>query len=87
MRTLAQLDDPQQHLRLSRAHYDDLWRLREKLIALRGSETYAAAFEDPQPLISVPIATYNAAELLVERAIPSVLAQTYDRWEIVFGDG
>ena len=38
--------------------------------------------------MSVPIATFNAAELLVDRAIASVRAQTYDRWEIVVvGDG
>jgi hypothetical protein len=75
-------------LRLSRAGYDDLGGLREKLIALRRSDSYAAAFENRHPLVSVPIATFNVAELLVERAIASVRAQTYDRWEIVVvGDG
>lgn len=76
------------HWRLSSAHYDELGRLREKLIALRRSDSYAATFENRRPLISVPIATYNAAEILVERAIASVRAQTYNRWEIVIvGDG
>jgi Glycosyl transferase family 2 len=70
-------------LRLSRAEYDDIGGLREKLIALRRSDTYAATFENRHPLVSVPIATFNAAELLVDRAIASVRAQTYDRWEIV----
>jgi hypothetical protein len=75
-------------LRLSRAGYDDLGGLREKLIALRSSDSYAAAFENRHPLVSVPIATFNAAELLINRAIASVRAQTYDRWEIVVvGDG
>jgi Glycosyl transferase family 2 len=86
---VAQLQDVQsRHLRLSRAHYDDIGGLREKLIALRRSDGYAATFENRHPLVSVPIATYNAGELLVERAIASVRAQTYDRWEIVVvGDG
>ncbi len=58
------------------------------LIAVRRSDAYAATFENRRPLVSVPIATYNSADLLVERAIASVLAQTYDNWEIVVvGDG
>jgi hypothetical protein len=86
---IAELHDRQvKHVRLSQAHYDDIGRLREKLIALRRSTSYGATFENRRPLISVPIATYNAAELLVDRAIASVLAQTYDGWEIVVvGDG
>jgi Glycosyl transferase family 2 len=75
-------------LRLSRAEYDDIAGLRQRLIALRRSDTYAATFENRHPLVSVPIATFNAGELLVDRAIASVRAQTYDRWEIVVvGDG
>jgi hypothetical protein len=86
---VAQLQEIQmKQLRLSRAEYDDIGGLRQKLIALRNSETYAATFENRHPLVSVPIATLNAAELLVDRAIASVRAQTYDRWEIVVvGDG
>lgn len=87
--TIAELQSLQaEHLRLSRAHYDQIGGLREKLIALRERKSYAATFESRRPLISVPIATYNAADLLVDRAIASVLAQTYDHWEIVIvGDG
>jgi len=86
---VAELHDGQAKLlRTSRAQYDDFGALRQKLIAVRRSDAYAATFENRRPLVSVPIATYNAAELLVERAIPSVLAQTYDHWEVVVvGDG
>jgi hypothetical protein len=75
-------------LALSRAAYDDIGGLRQKLIALRNSDAYAATFENRRPLVSVPIATFNAADRLIDRAIASVRAQTYDRWEIVVvGDG
>lgn len=76
------------HLRIATAGYDDLPRLREQLRAVRRSPGYALALADPHPLVSVPIATYNRPDLLVERAIASVRAQTYDQWEIVVvGDG
>ncbi len=86
---LAELQDVQvMHFRLSRVDHDEIGRLRQQLTALRKTDAYAATFENRRPLISVPIATYNAAELLVDRAIASVRAQTYDRWEIVVvGDG
>jgi Glycosyl transferase family 2 len=75
-------------LQLARAEHDDIAGVRDKLVKLRRSEAYASVFANQTPLISVPIATYNHAELLVERAIASVQAQTYDRWEIVVvGDG
>ena len=39
------------------------------------------------PLVSVTIATWNRAAVLAERTIPSVLAQTYENFEvIVVGD-
>jgi len=43
--------------------------------------------DDLEPLISVYIPTYNRAELLMSRAVPSVLAQTYKNFElIIVGD-
>ena len=35
------------------------------------------------PLISIIIPTYNRAELLIDRALKSVLAQTYDNFEVI----
>ena len=43
---------------------------------------------DPQPLVSVLIATYNRRELLIERALRSVQQQTYRHLEVIIvGDG
>lgn len=50
---------------------------------------YEKDYKDKQekPLISVYVPTYNRAEILIERAIPSVLSQTYPNFElIVVGD-
>jgi glycosyltransferase involved in cell wall biosynthesis len=42
---------------------------------------------EAEPLVTVRIATYNRADLLVERSLASALRQTYDRLEIlVVGD-
>jgi glycosyltransferase involved in cell wall biosynthesis len=56
---------------------------RERLRALRAQPSYAAAFEDPEPLVSVLIPTYDNTELLLERSLPSVLRQSYRRLEVI----
>jgi glycosyltransferase involved in cell wall biosynthesis len=53
----------------------------------RVSEPYLAHFTRLRPLVSVCIATYNRADLLVERCLKSILGQTYENLEvIVVGD-
>jgi glycosyltransferase involved in cell wall biosynthesis len=50
---------------------------------------YDRLYADPsdKPLVSVCVPTYNRGELLIERAVSSVLAQTYTNLElIVVGD-
>ncbi|OGF71350.1 hypothetical protein A3E35_02940 [Candidatus Giovannonibacteria bacterium RIFCSPHIGHO2_12_FULL_44_22] len=43
--------------------------------------------KNEEPLISVYIPTYNRAKILMERSVPSVLAQTYKNFElIIVGD-
>lgn len=43
--------------------------------------------EEKLPLISVYIPTYNRAEILIQRSLPSILAQTYKNFElIILGD-
>lgn len=75
-------------------------RLQRQLDALKSSlDTPPALREEfiewractplpERPLVSVCVATYNRAELLADRAVASILAQTYDHLEvIVVGDG
>ncbi len=58
-------------------------RGRERLHQLRADPSYGQSYTDPDPLVSVVIATYDNRQTLRERAIPSVLAQTYQNFEIV----
>lgn len=53
----------------------------------RTSEPYLAHFTRRKPLVTVCVATYNRADLLVERCLKSILGQTYENLEvIVVGD-
>jgi hypothetical protein len=67
--------------------YDDDPTARRRLAELRGGGDYEAAFIDSDPLVSVVIPTWDRVDTLVERAIPSALAQTHANLEvIVVGD-
>src|SRR3990167_5480376 len=56
-----------------------------KLARLKFQSLYTK--EDKFPLISAYIPTYNRGELLIQRAVPSILAQTYKNFElIIVGD-
>jgi hypothetical protein len=62
-------------------------RLREQLEAVRRTPPYEAVFVDPEPLISIVIPTFDNTQLLLERSLPSVFGQTYERLDvIVVGD-
>lgn len=63
--------------------YDEEPANRRRLAGLRETEEYERAFTEPEPLVSVVIPTYTGYDTLRERAIPSVLAQTYENFEIV----
>ncbi len=64
---------------------DSLFR---DLEAHRASAAYRRVYETEHPRVSVCVATYNRAELLVRRCLPSVLSQNYPNLEIVVvGDG
>ncbi|MHB8240406.1 MAG: glycosyltransferase family 2 protein [Solirubrobacteraceae bacterium] len=82
----AQLEDGVQPV--LRAILDEEAQNRRRLYALRGERAYEEAYSDPSPLVSITLATHNRPELLVERALPSLLAQSYTNLEIVvLGDG
>ena len=60
---------------------------RRELRRLRSSPDYEPAFVLPEPLVSIVIPTWNRTDTLLERAIPSALAQTHPNIEvIVVGD-
>ena len=57
-----------------------------KIEALRAYADYEAPY-GPDPLVSVPIPTYNRAGILCDRALASLRRQTYENWEaVVVGD-
>jgi hypothetical protein len=69
----------------SRLDFDE--RVVDRYFAEKLLDPYNAVFEAREPLVTVCIATYNRGKLLTERAIPSILNQTYKNLElIVIGD-
>jgi hypothetical protein len=79
---------------LQRAHdirkfeRDDIAGLRAKLAEARGTREYDAVFAEATPLVTVRIPAYKKTDELMDRAIASVLRQSYDRFEvIVVNDG
>src|SRR5580765_4046260 len=63
--------------------YDEEPATRRRLAELRETDEYELAFSESEPLVSVVIPTYTGYETLRDRAIPSVLAQSYENFEIV----
>lgn len=62
--------------------------LAEALAEAKARPEYSACYAAPAPLVTVCIATYNRAELVTTRAIPSILGQEYKNLELlVVGDG
>lgn len=75
-------------LELLRAQRDDIETLRTGLEKVRRSAAYRRALDTVEPLVSVRIASYSKTDELMDSAIASVLAQTYQRFEvIVVNDG
>jgi hypothetical protein len=55
---------------------------RRRLYALRADDAYELAYSDPDPLVSITLATRGRATLTT-RALPSLLAQTHANIEVV----
>lgn len=66
-----------------RSQRDSTDALRERLALTRASESYEVALSDPEPLVTVRIPSHRKTEELIELAIASVRAQSYERYEIV----
>jgi hypothetical protein len=61
---------------------------RRLLADARADPDYGAAYEEPEPLVTVILPTLGRPELLRSRALPAVLDQTYRKLEVlVVGDG
>lgn len=54
-----------------------------RLAKVRSCTTYNAAYDDEAPLVTVIIPTYNRADTILERALPSLQRQTYSNIEVI----
>lgn len=83
-RRVRNLADELDHIR-SRLDLNE--RLVDSYFDTKLGQDFNSVFTVAEPLVSVCIATYNRAQLLTERSIPSILNQTYRNLElIVVGD-
>src|SRR5258708_4622321 len=87
MRRIESLEVELQALRdevdLFKSSFDVSPELIDEFIAWKASHPIPE-----HPLVTVTVATYNRAQLLTDRCIPSVLGQTYPNLElIIVGDG
>lgn len=61
--------------------------IADEFDTIRYTSSYQDVFKKTQPLVTVCICTYNRAELLTKRTLPSILNQSYRNIEvIVIGD-
>jgi cellulose synthase/poly-beta-1,6-N-acetylglucosamine synthase-like glycosyltransferase len=65
----------------SRLDIDDT--IYEKFNVDRCSTEYIKAFEEKEPLVSVCMPTFNRADLLISRSLPSILNQDYNNLEVI----
>lgn len=73
----------QQLLSIVRVIRDEEPATRRLLNAARAAADYERPFTEPDPLVTVCIPTYNNTTALVERSIPSALAQDHPNIEVV----
>ncbi|HEY9722351.1 MAG TPA: glycosyltransferase family 2 protein [Oscillatoriaceae cyanobacterium] len=72
-----------QRLLRNKSILDTVGVMRSRLLIARDRQAHPDIWSDPNPLVSVRICTYQRPNELVERAIASVLRQTYQNFEIV----
>jgi GT2 family glycosyltransferase len=67
--------------------FDEYWeRFYRPLPDVLAEQRSRSAYLSYRPLISVILPTWNSNTRLLDKAIASVRAQTYDRWELVISD-
>ena len=66
-----------------RIERDDIAGLRTQLERVRTTKAYELALAEREPLVTVRIPAWRKTGELLNVAIASVLAQTYERWEII----
>jgi hypothetical protein len=72
-----------QALDMTRSGQDVALGLVAEFERARRQPEYQRAFDDPKPLVSVCVGTYNRSDLLVSRCLRSLQEQTYDKLEII----
>jgi glycosyltransferase involved in cell wall biosynthesis len=76
-----------QRLHRNKKVFDGVRSAQWRILLGRARAAQPEIWSDPHPLVTVRILTYNRPRLIVERAIASVLRQTYQNFEIlVVGD-
>jgi hypothetical protein len=70
-------------LQIARVIRDDEPATRRLLAAARNAPDYERPFTEPDPLVTICIPTYNNTTALLERSIPSALAQDHPNVEVV----
>jgi hypothetical protein len=64
-------------------HSEGLVQLRDEFLRAKCTSEYQAVFDRDDPLVSICVTTMNRAELLVERAVTSLCAQSYRNLQII----
>lgn len=73
--------------RAKAAHFATVEPLKLEEFRIQNEQKYIGKKASNRPLISIYTPTYNRSELLINRAVKSVLKQTYDNFEyIIIGD-
>ena len=73
-------------LEAKRIERDDIPGLKAQLAAVRQTAAYAAAFDDPEPLVTVRIGSYLKTDEVINVAVASVLRQTYQNFEVIIAN-
>src|SRR4029077_10090827 len=66
-----------------RAILDEEAQNRRRLFQLRASPFYQEAYSDPDPLVSIAVPTVGRLDALIDRALPSLLAQSHTNLEVL----